>query len=65
MNKYEEMGKANINEFCERLRDRLLNCKVDLVAEVKCPDGQYRNRPLLDVATALEVMRTVQMEMTE
>lgn len=59
MNKYEEMGKANVRDFCEKLRGEILSHKVDLVAEIKCPDGQYRNRPLLDVATVLEIMGDV------
>lgn len=59
MNKYVEMGKANIRDFCEKLRDEILNYKVDLVLEVKCPDGQYRDRPLLDVATVLEIIEDV------
>ena len=58
-NKYVEMGKANVRDFCEKLREEILSSKVDLVAEVKCPDGQYRNRPLLDVATVLEIMGNV------
>ena len=61
MNVFENLGeeKANVRDFCEKLREEILNSKVDLVAEVKCPDGQYRNRPLLDVATVLEIMGNV------
>ena len=55
-NKYVEMWKANVRDFCEKLRGEILSHKVDLVAEVKCPDGQFRNRPLLDIATVLEIM---------
>ena len=57
--KYVETGKANVRNFCEKLREEILSRKVDLIAEVKCPDGQYRNRPLLDVATVLEIMGNV------
>ena len=55
-NKYVEMGKANVRDFCDKLRNEILCHKVDLVAEIKYPDGQFRNRPLLDVATVLEIM---------
>ena len=65
MDKYEEMGKANINAFCERLTEALLRGRVDLVAEIKCEDGIYRNRPLIDVATALATMEDVRKEMTK
>ena len=58
-NKYVEMGKANVRDFYEKLRGEIFSSKIDLVAEIKCPDGQYRNRPLLDVATVLEIMDNV------
>ena len=58
-NKCVEMGKANVRDFCDKLREEILCHRVDLVAEVKCPDGQYRNRPLLDMETVLEIIGNV------
>lgn len=52
MNGFEEMGKANIHA-------------PDIVTEIKCPDGQYRNRPLLDVATVVEIIDELKKEMAE
>lgn len=65
MNKCEEMGKTSIKEFYEKLREEILSCKVDLVAEIKCPDEQFRNRPLLDIATVLVILDNVSKEMNE
>ena len=45
-----------VSDFCHKLRDEVLRHKLDLVADVKCPDGEYRSRPLLDVATVLNII---------
>lgn len=56
MNRSEEMEKANIRAYVEKLKNEILNHAPDIVTEIKCPDGQYRNRLLLDMATVIEIV---------
>lgn len=65
MNGFEEMGKANIRAYAERLKEEILSHAPDIVTEIKCPDGQYRNRPLLDAATVVEIIDELKKEMAE
>lgn len=65
MNKFEEMGKANIRAYAERLKKEIINHANDIVTEIKCPDGQYRNRPLLDKATVIEIINVLENEIAE
>lgn len=65
MNRFEEMGKANIRAYAEKLKEKILNHTPDIVTEIKCSDGQYRNRPLLDMATVIKIVDDLKKEMTE
>lgn len=65
MNKFEEMGKANIRAYAERLKEEILNHTPDIVTKIKCPDDQYRNRPLLDMATVVEIIDDLKKKMVE
>lgn len=65
MNRFEEMGKANIRAYVENLKKGILNHAPDIVTEIKCPDGQYRNRPLLDIATVIEIVDELKKEMAD
>lgn len=49
----------------KNLKKEILNHAPDTVTEIKCPDGQYRNRPLLDVATVIEIVDEMKKEMAE
>ena len=63
MNRFEEMGEANIRAYAERLKKEIINHANDIVTEIKCPDDQYRNRPLLDKATVIEIINAMENEM--
>lgn len=65
MNKFEEMGKANIRAYAERLKEEILNHAPDIVTTIKCPDDRYRNRPLLDMATVVEIIDDLKKKMAE
>lgn len=54
-NMFEEMGKANIRAFCDKLEDKVLNHIPDVVAE----------SPLLEVATVINIIRELRKEMAE
>lgn len=54
-NMFEEMGKANIRAFCDKLEDKVLNHTPDVVAE----------SPLLEVATVINIIRELRKEMAE
>ena len=49
----------------KKLKKEILNHTPDIVTEIKYPDGQYRNRPLLDMATVIEIIDELKKEMTE
>lgn len=55
MNKFEEMGKANIKAFCDKLEDEVLNHTPDVIAE----------KPLLETATVIDIIRELRKEMAE
>lgn len=38
--------------------NELLNTEPQKVTEVKCSDGQFRNRPLIDIAVAVEIVNS-------
>lgn len=61
----EVIEKANIRAYAKKLKKEILNHAPDIVTEIKCPDGQYRNRPLLDMATVIEIIDELKKEMTE
>lgn len=54
-NMFEEMGKANIRAFCDKLEDKVLDHTPDVVAE----------NPLLEVATVINIIRELRKEMAE
>lgn len=61
----EEMGKANIRAYAETLKEEILSHAPDIVTEIKCPDCQYRNRPLLDTATVIEIIDDLKKKMAQ
>lgn len=61
----EVIAKANIRAYVKKLKKEILNHAPDVVTEIKCSDGQYRNRPLLDMATVIEIVDELKKEMTE
>lgn len=61
----EVIGKANIRAYARKLKKEILNHAPDIITEIRCPDGQYRNKPLLDMATVIEIIDELKKEMTE
>ena len=61
----EIIGKANIRAYARKLKKEILNHAPDIITEIRCPDGQYRNKPLLDMATVIEIIDELKKEMTE
>jgi len=59
--KDEKNNTDEVKTFCKKFEDKLLNTREDLVSEIKCPDGVYRTRPLMDIAHVLEIMRDIQV----
>jgi len=59
------MSKSNYEKYAEILKEEILNHVPDIVTEIKCPDGQYRNRPLLDMATVVEIIDDLKKKMAE
>lgn len=54
-NMFEEMGKANIRAFCDKLEDKVLNHTPDVIAEC----------PLLETTTVINIIRELRKEMAE
>ena len=54
-NMFEEMGKANIRAFCDKMEDKVLDHTPDVVAE----------SPLLEVSTVINIIRELRKEMAE
>ena len=54
-NMFEEMCKANIRAFCDKLEDEVLNHTPDVIAE----------KPLLETATVIDIIRELRKEMAE
>lgn len=52
---FEEMGKANIRAFCDKLEDKVLNHTPDVIAEC----------PLLETTTVINIIRELRKEMAE
>ena len=52
---FEEMGKANIRAFCDKMEDKVLDHTPDVVAE----------SPLLEVSTVINIIRELRKEMAE
>lgn len=50
---FEEMCKANIRAFCDKLEDEVLNHTPDVIAE----------KPLLETATVIDIIRELRKEM--
>ena len=59
------MGKANIRAYAATLKEEILSHAPYIVTEIKCPDGQYRNRPLLDTATVIEIIDDLKKKMAQ
>lgn len=54
-----EIGKMLALKDVEKLLDKIA---PDKVAEIKCNDGEIRNRPLIDVARVYEILEQMKGE---
>ena len=52
-----------VHNYYKKVKDKLLYSTPDLVDRIKCQDGIYRNRPLMDCANVLNIMMEVLVEM--
>lgn len=50
------MKEYEKQRFLSDIVNKLVNVEPQKVAEVECPDGEYRNRPLIDIAVAVEIV---------
>lgn len=46
----QDYKKESIENFKNKLIDKFLDIEPDTVAVIRCSDGEYRNRPLIDFA---------------
>lgn len=52
------MKESEKQRLLSDIVNELLNVEPQKVAEVKCPDGVYKNRPLIDIALAIEIVNS-------
>lgn len=50
------MKESEKQRLLSDIVNELLNTEPQKVAEVECGDGIWRNRPLIDIAVAVEVV---------
>lgn len=50
------MKESEKQRILSDIVNELLNTEPQKVAEVKCSDGEWRNRPLIDIAVAVEIV---------
>lgn len=50
------MKESERQRLLSDISNKMVSLTPQKVAEVKCLDGEYRNRPLIDIATAIEVI---------
>lgn len=52
------MKESEKQRLLSDIVNKLLNTEPQKIAEVKCPNGQFRNRPLIDIAVAVEIVNS-------
>lgn len=52
------MKEIEKQRFLSDIVNELLNTEPQKVSEVKCSDGIWRNRPLIDIAVAVEIVNS-------
>lgn len=52
------MKESEKQRLLSDIVNKLVNSVPQKVAEVKCDDGNYRNRPLIDIAVAVEIVNS-------
>lgn len=62
---YVTKGQKYLEIYAEILKEEITNYAPDIVTEIKCPNGQYKNRPLLDMATVVEIIDDLKKKMAE
>ena len=50
------MKESEKQRLLSDIINELANTEPQKVAEVKCDDGEWRNRPLIDIAVAVEIV---------
>lgn len=50
------MKESEKQRLLSDIVNELVNTEPQKVAEVKCSDGMLRNRPLIDIAVAVEIV---------
>ena len=62
---YVTKGQKYLEIYAEILKEEITNYAPDIVTEIKCPNGQYKNRPLLDMATVVDIIGDLKKKMAE
>lgn len=52
------MKESEKQRILSDIVNELVNAEPQKVAEVKCSDGVLRNRPLIDIAVAVEIVNS-------
>lgn len=52
------MKESEKQRLLSDIVNELVNIEPQKVAEVKCSDGVLRNRPLIDIAAAVEIVNS-------
>ncbi len=52
------MKESEKQRLLSDIVNKLVNTEPQKVAEVKCSDGVLRNRPLIDIAVAVEIVNS-------
>lgn len=52
------MKESEKQRLLSDIANKLLNIEPQKAAEVKCSDGVLRNRPLIDIAKAVEIVNS-------
>ncbi|MCI8795349.1 MAG: hypothetical protein HFG89_00645 [Dorea sp.] len=56
------MKESEKQRLLSNIVNELVNIEPQKVAEVKCSDGALRNRPLIDIAVAVEIVNSFRGE---
>lgn len=52
------MKESEKQRLLSDIVNKLVNTEPQKVAEVKCSDGEWRNRSLIDIAVAVEIVNS-------